>query len=155
MTKSWAAPLLAAVLLAGCGSEEVVTPRDAGVDREILGTWYPWDIPSYVPPGFDADSFPEATVTFKDDGTWTGSDGCNGQGGDYEITADGAFSAGEPGPSTRMGCANVPNATVLHSSTKAAVENGMLVLSANGTTTGRYLREPQASPSPSVSDVDR
>ncbi|GAA3636516.1 hypothetical protein GCM10022223_63710 [Kineosporia mesophila] len=148
-------PLVAAVLVAGCGSDDEVTPRDAGVERNILGTWYPWDIPAYVPPGFGADSFPEATVTFKENGTWTGSDGCNGQGGDYEIAADGTFSAGEPGPSTLMGCANVPNATVLHSSTKASVEGGMLVLSLNGTTTGRYLREPQVAPSPSASVADR
>ncbi len=153
MRKSLVGLVAAGLALGACGSDdddaEVVDP--AGVEQEILGTWYPWDIPGYDPgTSFDAQTFDEATIEFKDDGTWRGSDGCNGQGGDYKVGADGTFSSSEPGPQTLIGCANVPNSSVLHKSVRVEVVDGVLILTdENVKTTGRYLREPQALPSPS------
>ncbi|GAB3261359.1 hypothetical protein GCM10027456_42090 [Kineosporia babensis] len=152
-------PALLAVVLAGCGADssgDAVTPQDAepALEEQILGVWYPWDIPSYEPSKFGVQTFGEASVEFKDDGTWSGSDGCNGQSGEYEVAADGKFSASEPGVQTMIGCANVPNASVLHSSFKAEIVDGVLVLSSQSDqVNGRYVREPQAGPSPTASAV--
>jgi heat shock protein HslJ len=45
----------------------------------------------------------KSSLTFRDDGTWTGSDGCNGQTGDYSIAADGQLKA-DANPQTLIAC---------------------------------------------------
>lgn len=53
-----------------------------------------------------------ATIIFKTDGHWTGSDGCNALGGKFKASAT-TISAYDFGPQTAIGCDNVPNTTVL------------------------------------------
>ncbi|GAB6899053.1 META domain-containing protein [Kineosporia succinea] len=153
VTRTWpAAGLL--LVLAACGAEDsggTVTPRDAepALQQEILGTWYPQKITGYeVPKGPLGESYGNAVVTFKDDGTWVGSDGCNGLGGHYQVGEAGTFHAPAEGGTTRIGCANVPNGEVLGTATTASVKDGVLTLSTEGKATGRYVRTP---PAPSAS----
>ncbi|MCE0536177.1 hypothetical protein LWF15_11710 [Kineosporia rhizophila] len=145
------APTALVVLLAGCGTgQDGATPQDGpgSVSEQMIGTWYAWDIPGYQATDFGLQTFDEAWIEFRDDGTWSASDGCNGAGGKYEVGADGDFSATKPGPQTAIGCANVPNDRTLYTSSKVAVVDGVLVLSNQyDNITGRYLREPQAAPS--------
>ena len=141
------------MLLTGCGpggDRAAPENRPASVSEQMLGTWYAWDVPGYEPTEFGLKTFDEAWIRFDDDGTWSASDGCNGQGGEYEVGPDGDFSSTEPGEQTAMGCANVPTAWTLNASAKVEIVDGVLVLSNQyDKTTGRYVREPQASPSPS------
>jgi hypothetical protein len=75
----------------------------------MLGRWEPIPItgavvrPGQKPP---ASSF----VTFAADGTWSGSDGCNAQGGRYRVDDAGALVV-TAGPSTLVGCVGFPVGT--------------------------------------------
>lgn len=158
MKKTWAVAsgliTVVAVVLTGCGSDDEAVTTGTTIQQEILGEWYPWDISEYSPSTPDDPTFGKASITFEGDGTWSGSDGCNGLGGEYELSGDGVFKSSPPGVQTAIGCANVPNDRVLNDSTKAEIVHGMLVLSreldnGNEITNGRYRRQPQMSPSPS------
>ncbi|MBT0768761.1 META domain-containing protein [Kineosporia sp. J2-2] len=148
----WGASLVAlTVVTAGCGAASGSGAKpDQGVRDDVLGTWYPWDIPGYTTDEFGMQTFRDASITFSDDGTWKGSDGCNGLGGTYEVTVEGGFTATPPEATTMIGCANVPNVTVLTTATQVEKRGEELVFSGKGGVTGRYLATPQASPSPSV-----
>jgi heat shock protein HslJ len=69
----------------------------------------------------------KAHLIFLDDGTWTGSDGCNGQSGDYTIAADGHLTA-DPNPQTLIGCPGVSINSALGSSDRIAVKDDHLTL---------------------------
>lgn len=83
---------------------------------DLLGRW----VPQEVAP---TDPFAE----FDDDGTWSGSDGCNGASGRWLVGEDGELIA-TVGPTTLVGCegANVPS-WVAGAST-AAIEGNTLLL---------------------------
>ena len=109
----------------------------APISEAIRGEWLPAEIP-----GFDLSAAgPQrdpATVSFEADGTWTGSDGCNGLGGSYTVGEDGSFSA-ESGPSTLIACDNVPNAEVLVTAKKVELTDGKLYFyDAGGQVVGTY-----------------
>jgi len=69
----------------------------------------------------------EAHLTFLDNGTWTGSDGCNGQSGDYTIAGDGHLTA-DPNPQTLIGCPGVSINSALGSSDHIAIDGDHLLL---------------------------
>ncbi len=71
------------------------------------------------------------------DGSWTGSDGCNGTGGRWIAGAGGALLA-VGGFQTAIGCANVPIGTWLTETARAGIADGQLVLlDRSGKETGR------------------
>jgi heat shock protein HslJ len=66
-------------------------------------------------------------LKFLDDGTWTGSDGCNGQSGDYTIAANGHLTA-DPNPQTLIACPGANVNSALGTSDHVAIEDGRLTL---------------------------
>jgi heat shock protein HslJ len=125
------APLMAAVLL--------VVGRDAASDNSSPGTPAPTSpagssdlagamTGSWVLEGLDHAS-PTYTavpaVTLNADGTWTGSDGCNKLMGTWDVIDDGLFTA-TSGPTTLIGCRNVPYGAMLTGAARAAVVGGLL-----------------------------
>jgi heat shock protein HslJ len=69
----------------------------------------------------------KAHLTFLDDGTWTGSDGCNGQSGDYTIATDGHLKA-DPNPQTLIACPGADINAALDSSDHIAIDGTHLLL---------------------------
>jgi hypothetical protein len=67
-----------------------------------------------------------AYVEFKDDNTWTGSDGCNGNGGRWFATSGSMVAT--TGPSTLIACDGAPIPVWLSSTRMAGFENEVLVL---------------------------
>ncbi|MBE1491827.1 META domain-containing protein [Plantactinospora soyae] len=83
---------------------------------------------------------PKAYVELGADGGWSGSDGCNGQGGRWVAGPAGALLA-TTGPSTEIGCANVPVGSWLGATRRAGLDGEVLVLlDAVGGETGRLRR---------------
>jgi heat shock protein HslJ len=66
--------------------------------ERVLGRWLPVEDPRPV-------RREQAYVLFAADGSWTGSDGCNGEGGQWALGERGVFAAAS-GPSTKIGCSN-------------------------------------------------
>jgi len=82
----------------------------------------------------------DPVLVFKPDGTWTGSDGCNGLQGTYTIGQRGAFTA-TVGPQHLVGCENVPHTGVLHAAKRIAVSGDTLQLfGADGRQLASYAR---------------
>jgi len=141
--------LVAVVMaLSACGSVPTtnvasttsITPTD--ISKGIIGTWRPVEIAGFAPPA-DAESkgYADAIVTFRANGTWRGSDGCNGLSGTYKVNSSGRFSVHGADVTTAMGCANVPNGNVLRSTGHVELSNDVLVfLSGTEKVLGRYSR---------------
>ncbi|MGY0005411.1 META domain-containing protein [Micromonospora sp. I033] len=99
----------------------------------LLGRW--------VPVGPRPPDPTPAYVDLRADGAWRGSDGCNGQGGRWVAGAEGALLA-TAGPSTAIGCENVPVAAWLSGASRAGLDGDVLVLvNAQGRETGRLRRD--------------
>jgi heat shock protein HslJ len=122
---------LLALLLTGAGIAQAAsdgTRPAAGAG--LVGRWLPAD--------GRADG--RAFVELEPDGHWTGSDGCNRTKGTWQGGPDGRFAA-TSGPSTMIGCENVPIATWLADAARADVDGETLVLrDATGAETGRLVR---------------
>jgi heat shock protein HslJ len=90
----------------------------AGLTRvepaSIVGRW--------VPVGAASPAF----VEFRDDRTWTGSDGCNGNGGRWTATTSSMVATA--GPSTLMACDGAAIPSWLAGTAMAGLDNGVLVL---------------------------
>ncbi|MER5673897.1 META domain-containing protein [Pseudonocardia alni] len=115
--------LLAALVLAGCGAQAgaggagAPGPR-AAVAADLTGVrWLP----------ADGAAQGRAFAEFAPDGTWTGSDGCNGQGGDWTLDGDGGLRA-TAGPSTEIACENVPVARWVSEAVHAETDGPDLLL---------------------------
>ncbi|SCE84771.1 hypothetical protein GA0070607_2308 [Micromonospora coriariae] len=101
----------------------------------LLGRWVPVD----ARPGRFRSGGPY--VELLDDGTWRGSDGCNGDGGRWVAGPAGDFLA-TSGPTTAMGCANVLVGVWLSKAWRAGLDGEVLVLlDAQGGETGRLQRD--------------
>ncbi|MET9318153.1 META domain-containing protein [Kribbella sp. NPDC003505] len=82
----------------------------------------------------------DPVLVFKADGTWTGSDGCNGLQGTYTIGQRGSFTA-TVGPQHLVGCENVPHTGVLHAAKRIAVSGDTLqFFDADGRQLASYAR---------------
>ena len=115
-------------------------PLPAGVEpvTELVGRWLP-----VVPPA-DGDEAEQPTtepfVEFVADGTWTGSDGCNGHGGRWAATPEGSLIA-TAGPSTLIFCEGAPVGVWMSTAASAGLADEQLVLFDNaGTELGRLAR---------------
>ena len=126
-----AAAAVSAAVLAGCGTDPVNgAPNAADVpgasDDRIQSDDYQgirWEPLLRYVNGRRA----EAYLRFHDDGTWSGSDGCNGQSGRYTLSPGGHLTA-KPGPQTLIWCPGVAINAALQASDRMDVENGQLVL---------------------------
>jgi hypothetical protein len=79
-------------------------------------------------------------VQFSEDGTWRGTDGCNGQSGRWSVGPDGGFEASS-NTSTFIGCGNVGVGLWLALARAAVLDGEVLVLrDAKGAVTGRLRR---------------
>lgn len=103
----------------------VAPGRDA-----LVGRWSPEDGPD------------RAFLEFRADGSWVGSDGCNGLGGRWVAGADGALLA-TSGPSTLIGCDNVPVGAWLVNARRAGLDEAeadgerLVLVDATGKELGR------------------
>ena len=131
--------LAAIVLLAGCA----ITSRDATMD--LPGTsWVLVDLDGTAPVGETP-----PTIAFDDQGSVTGTGGCNTFNG--EVTIDGSDLSFGPLASTQMACAEEGVAdqeaaffTALQEVTSYTVDNeGRLVLQDGGTLTFEVAAEAQ------------
>jgi len=76
--------LLLCVWLTGCDDSSDTEPR--GDNGDLVGTWVPRQKASVSwGPGFDPTA---AAITFEEDGSWTGWDGCSRLSGTFEVDGD-------------------------------------------------------------------
>lgn len=100
-------------------------------DAAVEGKW--------VPVAYAVSTAPH--VVFARDGTWTGSDGCNGSQGRWAVGAGGEFLA-TSGPSTLIGCegAPVPSWIAQAASVGINTDGWLLLFDTEGTEIGRLER---------------
>ena len=105
-----------------------LTPATAST---LAGKW--------VPVAYSVSTDPHAT--FAADGTWTGSDGCNGGSGRWVVGAGGEFLA-TSGPSTLIACEGAPVPSWVGQATSAGFNDDgwLLLFDAAGTEIGRLER---------------
>jgi heat shock protein HslJ len=108
----------------------------------LVGTWRPLQIAGYRAPAEYADAMTYAAITFQSDGNWRASDGCNMAHGSYVLDSGGRISV-TSGPTTLIGCANVPNAEVLSRAGRVQVVGDRMTLhSTTGAVLATYQRVP-------------
>jgi len=99
----------------------------AATTRDLVGTW--------APPGDR-----KGSIRFRSNGTYSGTDGCNGQGGRWEISTRGILAVTE-GPTTLVYCGGVQVADWFGSAARVAVDGDTLVLyDARGNVTHKVRR---------------
>ena len=105
-----------------------LTPASA---ETLLGKW--------VPVAYAVSTDPH--VVFDADGTWTGSDGCNGGGGRWAVGESGEFLA-TSGPSTLIYCEGAPVPSWVAQATSAGfnADDWLLLFDASGAEIGRLAR---------------
>ncbi|MDX6287986.1 MAG: hypothetical protein QOG53_3471 [Frankiales bacterium] len=112
-------------------------PRGATAARAetLIGTWLP-------------DVARRPRITFKADGTYTGSDGCNGSRGAWAV-GDGGQVVVTSGVSTLVGCENINVANWIAKAARAAIDGDTLVLyDARAQETHRVHRGVEPAPQP-------
>ena len=72
-------------------------PLEPATGAGLQGRWTPVDAPAAS----------KALVEFRNSGTWGGSDGCNSSGGRWAVEGEGELLT-TSGPSTLIGCDNIP-----------------------------------------------
>ncbi|PPF28307.1 META domain-containing protein [Rathayibacter tritici] len=110
---------VAAVLgLTGCaggsGREAMAPPSP----EELVGRWVT---------GMSSDAPDVPFLLIAGDGTWTGSDGCNGAQGQWSIDGEGALSV-SAGPSTLIACDGVALPRIFSEAAAASLDGGRLRL---------------------------
>ncbi|MCM3662145.1 META domain-containing protein [Georgenia satyanarayanai] len=97
--------------------------------EHLLGRWVP------AGPPVETDPY----VVFEDDGTWGGSDGCNGQGGRWTVSEGRLLALS--GPMTLIGCPGAPVGAWVGGASHAVVDGAELVLlGPDGAELGRLVR---------------
>lgn len=109
-------------------------PLPAGIEaatvEPLTGRW--------VPVAFTGATDPH--VDFAADGSWEGSDGCNGAGGRWASGLDGEFLA-TSGPSTLIGCEGAPVPVWVAGARSAGFDGDqLLLLDRDGNEIGRLVR---------------
>jgi len=142
-----AAAALAAVAvlgLAGCAETSGADAMSAPAPEELVGRWVT---------GVAYESPDVPFLLIADDGTWTGSDGCNGVQGEWSIDGEGGLSV-DAGPSTMIACDGVALPTIFSEASIAAIDGGRLRLFDDaGATTVKLARStsddaPTTAPDP-------
>jgi heat shock protein HslJ len=130
---------LTALLLVGCGTggasvggAQTAGPR-AATAADLTGVrWLP----------ADGTAQGRAFAEFAPDGTWTGSDGCNGQSGDWSL-GDGGTLRASAGLSTMIGCENVPVARWVSDAVHVETDGDALLLHPASGEPVRLVRAPR------------
>src|SRR4051812_12577786 len=91
--------------------------------QSVSGTWRPLQIAGVT--SLQTSRPDDPVLVLRPDGTWGGSDGCNGLQGTYRIGQRGEFSA-TVGPQHLIGCDNVPHTGVLAAAKRVAVDGDRL-----------------------------
>ncbi|SER36778.1 META domain-containing protein [Actinokineospora terrae] len=122
------------VFAAARGRQEMATSTAGAAQMPafpgVVGEWEPVSLVGFTG-SIDTPRREPPLVRFTDDGHWEASDGCNGSAGRYHAD-NGVFSATTDGPSTLIGCANVPNTSVLTKATSYALRGDELVFTMDG-----------------------
>jgi heat shock protein HslJ len=106
--------------------------------QTVSGTWRPLQMAGFK--ALKAARPQDPVLAFRPDGTWTGSDGCNGLQGTYSIGQRGEFTA-TSGPQHMIGCDNVPHTGVLTTAKRIAVTGDTLqFFGADGRQLASYAR---------------
>lgn len=106
--------------------------------QTVSGTWRPLQMAGFK--ALKAARPDDPVLMFRPDGTWTGSDGCNGLQGTYSIGQRGEFTA-TSGPQHMIGCNNVPHTGVLMSAKRVAIDGDTLqFFGADGRQLASYAR---------------
>ena len=96
------------------------------------------------PPSSSIQPPPFPFLAFEDGRTWTGSDGCNGNGGGWMLD-DGGRVLATAGPQTLMGCDGEDLAGALVSARRAGIDLSdgevLVLLDGDGTQRARLVRE--------------
>lgn len=92
----------------------------AATATTILGKWIPY-------PGRHYQNGKTPYLEFSRDGSWSGSDGCNGSGGPW-VLATGGELVTTSGPSTLIGCDGAPTGAWLGQARRAAIAANILTL---------------------------
>jgi heat shock protein HslJ len=87
--------------------------------QALSGTWRPVRLSGFTTLQVGRPEDP--TLTFTPDGTWTGSDGCNGISGTFSIGQHGEFSSRANGQRL-IECGNVPHTLVLASAKRISTD---------------------------------
>lgn len=117
------AVVLAVVLLAGCASGAGPSGPPSGATpgpspEDLVGTWV-------VDATFQVQTQPFLTIAA--DGTWAGSDGCNGVRGTWELGPGGAITT-TAGPHTLIYCDGKDLPTLFADAKTVAVDGDTLTL---------------------------
>lgn len=125
--------------VAGSSQPATPTPTPPVSAQTVSGTWRPLQIAGFK--AMKQQSWPDDPVlVFKANGTWTGSDGCNGLQGTFSIGEHGAFTAAAGGQHM-IGCDNVPNTGVLTAAKRVAIaDNTLQFFGADGARLASYAR---------------
>ncbi|ONI71639.1 hypothetical protein BWI15_15895 [Kribbella sp. ALI-6-A] len=108
------------------------------VSEQLAGTWRPLKMDGVN--GLKTARPDNPTLTFNSDGTWTGSDGCNGISGTFTIGQRGEFT-GTAGNQRLIECANVPHTAVLQAARRIAADRTTLKFyAADGREVAIYAR---------------
>ncbi|MEU4604005.1 META domain-containing protein [Kribbella sp. NPDC023972] len=106
--------------------------------ESVAGTWRPVQMAGLR--SLQADRPQDPVLEFRADGTWTGSDGCNGLQGTYTIGQRGEFTA-TAGPQRLIGCDNVPHTAVLQAAKRITLDADTLeFFGADGRELASYAR---------------
>jgi hypothetical protein len=160
--RTWAASGLAAaavVVLAGVGfslrsNGPAMTPDPAASQsaqaspttgttsaptmRVLSGSWRPVKLDGFV--SLKADRPEDPILTFSPDGTWSGSDGCNGISGTFTLGQRGEFTSRSNGQRL-VECDNVPNTAVLAAAKRISSDQTTLwFFAADGRQVATYAR---------------
>nr|WP_238355661.1 META domain-containing protein [Kribbella sandramycini] len=130
------------VAVGGATSQPPQPTEQAPSAKTVTGTWNVLQIAGQK--SLKAPRPDNPVLRFRTDGTWSGSDGCNGIQGTYTIGQRGEFSA-KAGPQRLIGCNNVPHSDVLQSAKRIAISAGkdsdtLAFYAANGHELARYAR---------------
>jgi heat shock protein HslJ len=106
--------------------------------QTVTGSWRPQRLAGFT--SLKAGRPEDPIITFKADGTWVGSDGCNALSGTYAIGQRGEFSSQSNGQRL-IGCDNVPHTAVLAAARRITADTTSLAFYAgDGHEVARYAR---------------
>ncbi|HEU4945668.1 MAG TPA: META domain-containing protein [Kribbella sp.] len=116
------------------------TPRTSTVSTAAMlsGTWRPVRLAGFTT--LKAVRAEDPTLTFKADGTWSGSDGCNSITGTFAIGRRGEFSSTSNGQRLSW-CDNVPQTSALAATRRITTDQSTLrFLGGDGREVAIYAR---------------
>ncbi|MEU4191369.1 META domain-containing protein [Kribbella sp. NPDC026611] len=125
--------------VAGGQTPAATTPAPKPLTAQtVSGTWRAVEMVGVT--SLKAPRPDDPVLILRPDGTWGGSDGCNGLQGTYTIGQRGEFSA-TAGPQHLIGCNAVPHTSVMQGAKRIAMDGDSLqFFGADGHQLARYAR---------------